>query len=49
MKKEHKKSITEIVYVGWLGKLNRRWIIQLAKRRDFKIYLIGPYKKQEVK
>ena len=49
MKKEHKKSIKEIVFVGWLSKLNKRWIIQLSKRKDFKIYLIGPYKKREVK
>lgn len=47
-RKEHKKSTKEIVYIGWLGKLNRMWIIQLVKRKEFKIFLIGPYKKKEV-
>lgn len=37
-----KKKYFNIVYVGWLFKLNRQWILDLAKNNNYTIYLIGP-------
>ena len=42
-KKEDKESIN-IVYVGWLFKLNQQWIHELANNKNCTIYLIGPNK-----
>ena len=36
------KEHFNIVYVGWLFKLNQQWILEIAKNKKYTIYLIGP-------
>lgn len=31
-----------VVYVGWLTKLNIEWVIAISKKNNYNIYLIGP-------
>ena len=38
-----KNKKLNIVYVGWLFKLNKKWVLELAKDKKNTIYLIGPY------
>jgi len=37
-----KDKRVNIVYVGWLFKLNIEWIIAASKNKNYNIYLIGP-------
>lgn len=42
---ENKITIT---YVGWLSKLNREWVVSLAKGNKYHVQLIGPFKQKDV-
>jgi len=38
----------EIVYVGWLSKLNAEWVKKLSKTGKYHIKLIGPFRQKDV-
>lgn len=46
---ENKNEEKNIVYVGWLTKLNIHWVTELSNNRNYRIFLIGPFIKKHVK
>lgn len=48
IEKATEEETKNIVYIGWLSKLNKQWIINLAKHHDYKVYLVGPYTNKQV-
>ena len=44
-----KKSVINVVYVGWLSKINKDWILKLSQKNNVVIKLIGPYDSENFK
>ena len=47
--KNNSNQLINAVYVGWISKINKDWILALAKNTRIFIKLIGPYDVNEVK